>query len=80
MPMCFTHKNYLNSGNESLSYKHEVLRAIFCSHTLCSALTKHFYSCNALFIVDVYKMVMLFARPCCLLSNPKDCIWIMKDE
>lgn len=54
-------RNYLNTRSESLSYKAEVLRAIFCSHTLCSDLTKHFYSCNALFIVDVSKMAMVSA-------------------
>lgn len=56
----FISRNHLNTESKSVYYKAEALRAIFCSHTLYSALTKHFYSCNALFI-DVYRMAMVSA-------------------
>lgn len=56
----FTPRKHLNTESKHLITKLKGLRAfLFCSHTLCSALTKHFLFLQCL--IDVYKMAMVSA-------------------
>lgn len=57
----FTSRKHLNTGSETLYYKAKGLRAfLFCSH-FAQPWLSIFYSCDALFIVDVYKMATVSA-------------------